>query len=771
MTANCTFVGGCAAEGYAIGALWDPHLLHGEKSQPVMVRFGPAALLSGGCPGGLEVSAPVRSSKETIRLSPRESGRQLHLPGDMQFLHLSPDSSWVTIGQVGQWPLAVCRDGEVVFSLDPTLLLQQYLNMMDAGTTAEITELIVDCVLTASGRGTIAESHDLRRDFHSLGVACWMVEQLAAETGGQFDGAPVRASARLAAEHYLANDLRATMTDLTEAFAVLTAERERLLPLDIYFMDVLHGGILIGEEGFGEFDWPQAAADLLDFYLVWNEWFGYRYSHDIGAGTLHHFAPHFPETIGRLREAWHREEVEFVNGTWSQPLMHLWSQADADQQFVHGLRVFDELFGQRPTTYAAQEFALHPALPGLLREHGYEWVVHRAQNRGDAPVDDRPLIDWVGTDGSAIPALPSHSPRSEKLGGGMYQMWPRLASQTANANLPFCTLVNFMDQTCIGAYKEEFVRTARYAEVLGRFVTCKEFFELTAHLPREPVQYAFDEYAFELEFPAASGHRHESGGFATTIEYWQAESDALKGRGEATDEWRRVLDGQSHDAYLVSRFKTGAFMERTLTDYAGPRYRVTTDGPYGVVRTIRDAVGFPAEIVASVPVPMTGDDEVTVDSDTGGVVVGPNVLGAVVSTRGPTRVLDITAGGVTRILVGIEEGGRFQLHYWIDAGCVYGLVEPEGELPKFRFDVPYWHDCIYLRHRHGRPDAVVQRQFADVMEPTEHREFYSRRRLMVGATEFLHGGNGFVRIEEDEIHNRLWCHNETARLFWWAVKT
>jgi len=109
----------------------------------------------------------------------------------------------------------------------------------------------------------------------------------------------------------------------------------------------------------------------------------------------------------RVREAWHRGEVEFTNGTWSQPYLHLWSREEECQQFIQGLSAFNEMFDKRPTTYASREFALYPALPDLLREFGYERVIHRVQNQGNAPADDRPLIDWLGVGGATIHTLPS----------------------------------------------------------------------------------------------------------------------------------------------------------------------------------------------------------------------------------------------------------------------------------------------------------------------------------------------------------------------------
>ncbi|MBM4081832.1 MAG: hypothetical protein FJ278_19155 [Planctomycetes bacterium] len=133
-------------------------------------------------------------------------------------------------------------------------------------------------------------------------------------------------------------------------------------------------------------------------------------------------------------------------------------------------------------------------------------------------------------------------------------------------------------------------------------------------------------------------------------------------------------------------------------------------------------------------------------------------------------MLSVTPGPVTRVVVRIERVGDFMLSCWSHKGALYGLVERPDEMPWFRHDVPYWDDCVYLRHAHGQPGATVTRYYIGIGEPTAHKEFYSRDRVTVGRVELLHGGNGFFRVSDGALENRLWSHNETARSFWWGIR-
>ncbi len=755
-----TFPDGCAMEGYAVAVAWDPRILALEDDTSEVALWLKPDALAAAPPPDLAVAGPFASSKERIVIPTAEAERALHLPRDTRLACLRPAGTWMPIGTVGQHPAALVGNEEAAFAFDPTDLIGRYLNMMDTTVAADVLDWMAGCALRAVGLRPARLRRDWR-DFHALGIAVWTVERLAEELGQPFDPSPIRRLAVAAAEFG---------DDLGPAFAALAEARRRVLDLPIYFIDILHGGILVGREGFAEYDWPQAAADLLDFYETWSRDLGYRYSHDVAAGTLLNLAPMFPETVARLRAAWDEGRTEFANGTWSQPYLHLWSREECRQQFVHGLAAFDQLFGRRPTTYAAQEFALHPALPDMLREFGFEHAIHRVQNMGTAPDDDRPLIDWEGVGGAVIPTLPSHSPKSEKFGSGIYANWPRLVADTQRRGLPFVALVNLIDQTFIGAYKEEFVRAARFGDALGRFATCTDFFAATADVPRVRHRYAWDDYVFDLEMPTANYHRYESGSFASTIEYWRGVVADTAGREPTVAEWRRVLDGEAHDTYVLPNFKTGAFLDLYLTDYPGPRYRVTVDERRGVTRYIRDAVGFPREFHATPPVPVGGDGPVEVDPKTGGVIVEGRLFGVLASTRGDSHVVAIEPGAATRVVVAIDAVGEFLIHLWRRDGVVYGRVQRPADIPWFCHDVPYWEDCVYLRHAPGDDEAPVVRYYWGIGEATRLADFYSRDRVTVGRVELFHGGNGFYRLANGELHNRLWSHNESARSFWWGVR-
>ncbi|MBM4042716.1 MAG: hypothetical protein FJ290_29870 [Planctomycetes bacterium] len=773
---NLTFPDGCAAEGYAVAVAWDPRILALQDDDSEVALYLKPDALAAAPPPDLAAAGPFASSKERIVIPTAEAERTLHLPRDTRLACLRPAGTWMPIGTVGQHPAALVGNEEVVFAFDPTDLIARYLNMMDTTVAADVLDWMAGCALRSVGLRPPRLRRDWR-DFHALGVAVWSVERLAKELSRPFDPAPIR---RLAVAAAGLGD------DLGPAFAALAQARKQVLDLPIYFIDILHGGILIGREGFAEYDWPQAAADLLDFYEVWSRDLGYRYSHDVAAGTLLNLAPMFPETIARLRAAWDEGRTEFANGTWSQPYLHLWSREECRQQFVHGLAAFTELFGRRPTTYAAQEFALHPALPDMLREFGFTHAVHRVQNMGIAPDDDRPLIDWEGVGGAVIPTLPSHSPKSEKFGSGIYANWPRLVAETHRRGLPFVALVNLIDQTFIGAYKEEFVRACRFGDALGRFATCTDFFAATADVPRARHRYAWDDYVFDLEMPTNNYHRYESGSFSSTIEYWRGVVADMAGREPTLKEWRRVLDGEAHDTYVLPNFKTGAFLDLYLTDYPGPRYRVTVDERRGVTRFIRDAVGFPRELHAAPPVrspaftrsscpcpherPPEGGTPTGAELDpaTGGVLIEGRLFGVLASTRGASRV---SQGGPGWAFLYLDDVGAYIVRAWRQGDTVYGLVEQDPKTtPWFRHDVPYWQDCVYLRHALAEGDAPIIRYYWGIGEPTRHAEFYSRDRVTIGRVELLHGGNGFYRATGGELHNRLWSHNESARSFWWGVR-
>ncbi len=188
---------GCALDGYAIAAAWDPRVLALDDAAQVTLRLK-ADALAASPPQGVVLSGPFASSKERLILPNDVGTLNLHLPRDTRLVCLSGDE-WAAVGTVGQHPAALAGDDEVVFAFDPTDLIGRYLNMMDTSVTADVLDWVVNCALRAHG---LTFPFPVRRrdwrDFHALGIATWTVGRLASELGRPFDPSSVRAFAAAA---------------------------------------------------------------------------------------------------------------------------------------------------------------------------------------------------------------------------------------------------------------------------------------------------------------------------------------------------------------------------------------------------------------------------------------------------------------------------------------------------------------------------------------------------------------------------------------------
>ena len=774
------------APGYLVGALFDPHVVVSARKEATLNLN----LAEGGGVSDLEVAGVFSPQKEPVTFhSSRAGTRVLHLA--RPYARLGVPSGWEILATCAELPGVVARPGEAAFAFDPIQMLTGHLDMALPDIAADLIDLMVQAVLVARGEKQDLDSDDLRRDFHALGVSYILLEELFGLFGRALQMPGFFETLRQAAEKQQEGDTAGAEETLLGCFQALEAERQKLFSAPIYIMDMPHGGILFGDEGYAEYDWPEAAARGLRMYLDWAERFAYRFAPDIGAGTLMNLNATHPKTILKLKQAWDEERIEFVNGTWAQPYLQLWDSWSQKKQFEEGLRAFDELFGRRPSTYAAQEIALHPGLPGLLRDRGFEFAIHRSQNFGTTPLDNSPLIDWEGQDGATVPTLPAHGPRSEKMGSAIYRNLPRLIKDTHDLGLPFAAITNLIDQTFIGAYKEEVVRTAGLCGLWGQFIRPSDFFRAVADTPRPKRRYALDEYDYELEFSAPNYHRYESGGFSSLLEHWlqtgrRLEADEGEGALDSAA-LIELLEGQSHDGYVVSYFKRGAFLDLYMTDYAGPRYKVTGDNPRGVDHYLRDCLKVPRTVTAELPVTLgraafdgtrltCGDAQFQIDPDTAEVT---DINGAEV------KLGLLRYGAETVECSGArEEDGRLVVEGSIpgfsDVTIVYGICDdtlycrlraaPSTWQPDCK--TPHWEDCVRLTH--ALPGgAELFRHCSGFSEPTNAADFFSVEALTVRTAQcrlqFCHGGNAFFRREGSELHNRLWAYNEVSDSFWWSV--
>ncbi len=782
-----------AGPGYAVGALFDPNVLSATLKKSTIYLECPEASAA---LAGLTVAEKRTSQKDRISfVVNKQRAPSLHLPtlwGGVPYRRLEISAQWRTLATIAELPGLVAADGAAVFAFNPLKVIHRHLCMAEPSTTRDLPDLLVKAILGASGVVADLDDHDLRRDFHALGVSALLLGQLHQAVGKPWSVKAIEPDLRAAAKWYLANDHDKARGLLAGIFKQFEQKRTEIVSTPVYFIVMPHGGILFENEGYAEYDWPEAAARVLNLLLDWSDRFGFKFAPDIGAGTLEEFVKIHPRTIGRLRAAWEKGTIEFVNGSYSQPYTQLWPTWDQDKQFEIGLKTFEQLFGMRPRVYAAQEIALHPTLPDLLATHGFTHAIHRSQNLGLAPIDKAPLIDWQSPKGTSIRSLPSHPLRSERRGGEIWRHLPVLLTSARNAGLPFIAFTSLMDQTFIDIYNEEILRANQYAPVWGEFVTPSEFFARTASVKAEKRCHNLDDYHYDLDLSGNSIHGHQTGGYSSEHAFMFKEGARLReleSHGKlAEGDLKKLLNQEAHDCYIIPYFAPGYFMEGGLTDYLGPRYRCVNDKSRGINRCIRDAAGYPARCSDFAPskperCEITGTTlssagtAFEINPHSGEVVrIGQrNVsLGALRFDGVPFRAEDITSVCHTLKLAGTLPGfGDATLEYFINGGqlfCEVSTTNPHILADDTRI---CWGNCVYLEH--AKPGgAVVERTVSGLTQPTASERFHSLDRLAVrdagGVLHLGHGGNIFFRQTERTVQNRLWCYDEFCDRFWWSVQ-
>ncbi len=742
-----------AGPGYAVAALFDPYVLTGKIGDTDIYLEAPETF------DGLIIGANRPSGHENISFV-AGSGRQahFHLPelwGGVSYRPVEIISGWEKLGTLADFPAAVVRHGTAIFSFNPVRVIHRYLNMADCGITRDWTDFIVSVILAANGINRRLDDDDLRRDFHALGISAMLIAQMYAAAGRRLDMENLKTELHHAAAAYCENKRSEAQGILGRIFKSLEKAGKSIIDKPVFVMNFPHGGILFDGVGFAEYDCPDMAAKVLNMFMDFSEKYNYHFAPDIGAGTIEEFAKLHPETVQRLRNLWESGQVEMVNGTYSQPYLQLWPLADQYQQFEFGLAVFVRIFGRRPVTYAAQELALHPALPDILCHFQYQYAIHRSQNMGAAPIDDTPMINWTSPSGNSIPALPNHSLRSERRSSAMYRHFPVMLSAAAGNDIPFVAMTNFMDQTFIDIYFEELVRAGRYAEIIGKFVTPQEFFCLTGSLNRIPRVYHLDQYDYKLELKNGI-HNGQTGGQSSIIGFLEKERRRLQSGGDQAS-WKYFLNQQAHDSYILPRFPNGYFMSGLLTDYCGPNHPDIL---------IRQVVGYPecfADELHGPTEPMPSD--LVINHQNGEVVMlnGRTVaFGRICYNNAEFMVNKVVQKESSLKLYGELPGfGPVELTYSVRKGFLYCEIRSSARISG--------DDEVRLEHI-KLPDEAVTRQITSIWEQTKLNYFHSLSGIKIGSRKFVHGGNIFFRQNNTKLFNLLWRNGDFSEIFFWGVE-
>jgi alpha-mannosidase len=174
-----------------------------------------------------------------------------------------------------------------------------------------------------------------------------------------------------------------------------------------WFADGFHGGI------YGHYP-PWVTQFMVDQLKAHPEW---RLNLEIEPATWDFVRTNTPGAYRAFKRLAADQSpagrVEFVNPAFGQSYLWNISGESIIQQFNHGMRKIREHFpNARFTTYASEEPCFTSALPGILKSFGFEAAVLKNPDTcwgGYTAAHGGELVNWIGPDGSSIPAVPRYA--------------------------------------------------------------------------------------------------------------------------------------------------------------------------------------------------------------------------------------------------------------------------------------------------------------------------------------------------------------------------
>ncbi len=139
--------------------------------------------------------------------------------------------------------------------------------------------------------------------------------------------------------------------------------------------------------------------------------------------------------------------------------------------------IYEQHLGRRPRVFGRRRFGLTPALPQILHQTGFTGAWHVALDDGRFPRADRSKIRWEGVDGTSIDTL-ACLPLDAGIAESFLNLPEKLGSTMDNDFVATLMFAHWPGRA--STFHGDLLRMAKYAPVLGRFVTVDEYFRETA---------------------------------------------------------------------------------------------------------------------------------------------------------------------------------------------------------------------------------------------------------------------------------------------------
>lgn len=444
---------------------------------------------------------------------------------------------------------------------------------------------IVKAALAAlddAAKGDAAEiDPELVADFFALGYAYLQEELLTRQMRymSQLDQEHFQKQALAAAQAAAAGQADQAREQLQACFDVLTEAREHCYPAEAFLLDLT----LVAPTTLGPALRQQLSAGLPTNLLMTGE-------------TVAALAAKEPDTLSALRVALERETVTIVGGEFVEGELPLLPPEQVLENFAKAARAYHEHLGRRVDIFARRRAGLSAFLPQILSRSGFVGALHFTLDEGQFPRAEQSKSSWEGLDATSIDAL-SRVPLDVELPASFLRLCRTVGETMDHDHVATVLFARWPGKSSPGY--DDLRRLARYAPVLGKFVTLAEYFRATAsagHVSR----FSPDQYKTPY-LKQAIIRRHEDPlsrlVAAQEREAVQSSHQALstlaallrgrlaEGQYPAREE---VVSGPSHDASL----------QQAARDFAAALPRETSPPEDGLV--VLNPLSFPRRVAVDV---------------------------------------------------------------------------------------------------------------------------------------------------------------------------
>jgi len=340
---------------------------------------------------------------------------------------------------------------------------------------------------------------------------------------------------------------------------------KRELHSELFFLVGAHGGIIINDMGFCEFDSPQYAIDKLLEKMKLAIETNMPYNLEIAMSCLEWLKYNHPEKMEEFINFFKRGKFEIINPTYSQPYSLIIGHESNIKQFEFGFRTLKDL-DLGCNIYYCSEHSLHPQIPQILKGFNINFGSMRSRLLGISPTTRSGKILWVGLDNTKLTTLTEQAGiyNGEYWHGTFFKEMPELLFQAISRPLLKKIIYSSVEDFVMPQpYQEEIWKISGFLDIFGKFLLFSEIFK---YLQEDgEFKYTRDEFAIGDYIFIPDNLFYNNKITETSIICAEIINCILGLFNVPSDDpffdniWKAFLLTQAHDNYAVPFIRTGDY--------------------------------------------------------------------------------------------------------------------------------------------------------------------------------------------------------------------